>query len=57
MQQLNKCVGLGKMLWNAGLPVLDDLHNTSYDWIIPADIASDDCKSWMNIKPQNILKP
>lgn len=23
---------LGKTLWNAGLPVLDDLHNTSYDW-------------------------
>jgi chitin disaccharide deacetylase len=35
---------LGKMLWNAGLPVLDDLHNTSYDWIIPADIAADNAK-------------
>jgi len=35
---------LGKMLWNAGLPVLDDLHNYSYDWIIPADIATDDKK-------------
>src|SRR5664279_2871467 len=35
---------LGKMLWNAGLPVLDDLHNASYDWVIPADIASDDQK-------------
>ena len=35
---------LGKMLWNAGLPVLDDLHNYSYEWIIPADIASDDKK-------------
>ena len=35
---------LGKMLWNAGLPVLDDLHNFSYDWIIPDDIASDDKK-------------
>jgi hypothetical protein len=35
---------LGKLLWNAGLPVLDDLHNTSYDWVIPADIASDDQK-------------
>ena len=23
---------LGKMLWDAGLPVLDDLHNVSYDW-------------------------
>jgi chitin disaccharide deacetylase len=35
---------LGKMLWKAGLPVLDDLHNTSYDWVIPADIASNDQK-------------
>lgn len=35
---------LGKMLWDAGLPVLDDLHNYSYDWIIPADIASDEKK-------------
>ena len=35
---------LGIMLWNAGLPVLDDLHNISYGWEIPADIASDDKK-------------
>ncbi len=35
---------LGKQLWTAGLPVLDDLHNASYDWIIPADIASKDKK-------------
>ncbi len=35
---------LAKQLWNAGLPVLDDLHNFSYDWIIPADIAADDKK-------------
>lgn len=25
----------GQMLWNAGLPVLDDLHNSSYDWPYP----------------------
>jgi chitin disaccharide deacetylase len=35
---------LGKMLWDAGLPVLDDLHNMSYDWVIPADISADDKK-------------
>jgi hypothetical protein len=35
---------LGKQLWDAGLPVLDDLNNSSYDWIIPADIATDDKK-------------
>ena len=25
-------LALGKQLWNSGLPVLDDLHNTSYEW-------------------------
>ncbi|ODS84087.1 MAG: hypothetical protein ABS46_04775 [Cytophagaceae bacterium SCN 52-12] len=24
---------LGRTLWDAGLPVLDDLHNTSYGWV------------------------
>ena len=23
---------IGKQIWDAGLPVLDDLHNTSYGW-------------------------
>ena len=32
------------MLWNAGLPVLDDLHNESYDWKIPDSIKGDDKK-------------
>ena len=27
--------GVGKMLWRAGLPVLDDLHNESYAWTMP----------------------
>ncbi len=35
---------LGKKLWDAGLPVLDDLHNTSYGWPIPAGAAKDDEK-------------
>jgi predicted glycoside hydrolase/deacetylase ChbG (UPF0249 family) len=35
---------LGDTLWAAGLPVLDDLHNFSYDWKIPDSIASDDKK-------------
>lgn len=25
--------GIGKQMWDAGLPVLDDLHNTSYGWV------------------------
>jgi hypothetical protein len=32
---------LGEKLWRAGLPVLDDLHNTSYDWKIPPDAVAD----------------
>lgn len=35
---------IGEMLWHAGLPVLDDLHNTTYEWKIPADIADNDQK-------------
>lgn len=34
----------GKMLWGAGLPVLDDLHNTTYDWPIPDSVRNDDTK-------------
>jgi len=32
----------GKQLWNAGLPVLDDLHNTSYDWKLPENMQPTD---------------
>jgi predicted glycoside hydrolase/deacetylase ChbG (UPF0249 family) len=35
---------LGDTLWAAGLPVLDDLHNYSYDWKIPDSISKDDKK-------------
>jgi len=35
---------LGKNLWAAGLPVLDDLHNYSYDWKIPDSIINQDQK-------------
>lgn len=34
----------GKILWNAGLPVLDDLHNATYGWIIPDSIKGNDKK-------------
>jgi chitin disaccharide deacetylase len=33
---------LGTTLWNAGLPVLDDLHNFSYDWKVPDSLATTD---------------
>ncbi|MFD3001127.1 polysaccharide deacetylase family protein [Pontibacter toksunensis] len=31
---------VGQMIWNAGLPVLDDLHNTSYGWKLPAGVTA-----------------
>lgn len=33
---------LGKQLWNAGLPVLDDLHNYSYEWSLPKNVKPGD---------------
>ncbi len=39
--QIKGMQDLGRMLWTAGLPVLDDLHNVSYDWKIPDDAAGD----------------
>ena len=41
-ERVQQLQGLGKILWDAGLPVLDDLHNESYDWKIPASIGKDD---------------
>jgi chitin disaccharide deacetylase len=34
---LDKTTAVGKMLWAAGLPVLDDLHNVSYGFKYPKD--------------------
>ena len=33
---------LGQKLWEGGLPVLDDLHNTSYGWKLPESVAPTD---------------
>jgi predicted glycoside hydrolase/deacetylase ChbG (UPF0249 family) len=33
---------IGRQIWDAGLPVLDDLHNTSYGWKPPAGARGDD---------------
>lgn len=30
---------IGQQIWEGGLPVLDDLHNTSYGWKLPAGVA------------------
>ena len=38
----------GKQVWEAGLPVLDDLHNTSYDWTPPAGahVSDEVLRAW-----------
>lgn len=43
-ERIQQIRDIGKMLWSAGLPVLDDLHNDSYEWTIPADTGNDDKK-------------
>lgn len=40
--QVQALRALGKQLWDAGLPVLDDLHNFSYDWQLPATVKPTD---------------
>jgi hypothetical protein len=38
---LEKLKQTGLMLWSSGLPVLDDLHSTSYGWKYPSGEVSD----------------
>lgn len=38
--QVDQIRTLGMTLWNAGLPVLDDLHNFSYDWKVPDSLTT-----------------
>jgi predicted glycoside hydrolase/deacetylase ChbG (UPF0249 family) len=40
--QIQGLRALGKQLWNAGLPVLDDLHNYSYEWNLPKNVKFSD---------------
>jgi len=60
--QLQQFRMAGKILWNAGLPVLDDLHNSSYGWVIPDSIKNNDkkiqqYKTKKYIEAVNSLKP
>ncbi len=53
---------LGNVLWTGGLPVLDDLHNYSYEWPIADSIANDDkklqaFKTAKYIEAIHLLKP
>jgi len=40
-EQLLYFQNIGKTIWNAGLPLLDDLMNSSYDWNPPANLKDD----------------
>lgn len=40
-RQMNQ---IGQQLWEAGLPVLDDLHNFSYGWEVPPELKDSDEK-------------
>ena len=37
---------LAARLWDSGLPVLDDLHNTSYSWKLPAERDDEHLRAW-----------
>ncbi len=39
-ERVEQLRAVGKTLWNAGLPVLDDLYNESYEWKITDEIKS-----------------
>ncbi len=49
---------VGKTLWNAGLPVLDDLYNDTYNWSVPDSLKHDDKKlqQWRTAKYIAALK-
>lgn len=53
---------IGEELWRSGLPVLDDLHNTSYGWKMPAGMpnSDEDLRRWRTdryIETIGALKP
>jgi hypothetical protein len=37
---------LGQAMWEAGLPVIDDLHNMSYGWHPPTDASDDEMREF-----------
>ena len=45
---------VGQMLWNAGLPVLDDLHNLSYGWTLPKGMEPTK-ENWRKFKTQKYI--
>ncbi len=49
---------LGAQLWSAGLPVLDDLHNTSYGWKVPAGMVKtpENLRRWRTAKYMETIR-
>jgi chitin disaccharide deacetylase len=52
--QIQMTTATGQMIWMAGLPVLDDLHNTSYDWILPKGMAPTQ-ENWRKYKLEQYM--
>ena len=52
---LEKAQTIGKMLWSAGLPVLDDLHNISYGWTMDKVVKPND-KDLQKYKTQKYIE-
>jgi hypothetical protein len=49
--ELARAPEIGKLVWSGGLPVLDDLHNTSYGWRPPGGgPASDDALRQLKVE-------
>lgn len=53
--QIQMIRALGKKLWNAGLPVLDDLHNTSYGWELAKGVKLTD-DNLRKLKTKNYIE-
>ncbi|HYG38754.1 MAG TPA: polysaccharide deacetylase family protein [Cytophagales bacterium] len=54
----NQLAAIGKQIWDSGLPVVDDLHYTSYDWKFPENLKDSDenLKNWKVEKYIDVLK-
>jgi hypothetical protein len=52
---LEKAQAIGKMLWDAGLPVLDDLHNISYGWTMDK-VKNPDERTLQKYKTQKYIE-
>ncbi|CAN5186491.1 carbohydrate deacetylase [soil metagenome] len=46
---------IGKQIWDSGLPVLDDLHNTSYGWRLPEGVPATD-ENLRKMKTQKLIE-